>query len=165
MPWPSKLDSLLLLCREIDADIWIWFLIDLSHSLTRGTWCVILQVTRELLSHSSVVFSFKNLIWIMKSKERQCFLSPHLAGFFFVISFSFPQTWFKNRRFKWRKELKMANGTNPPSSPLLLFPNPPALTYQGSTMGSEHQRPGWEGSPCQFCVSSPPCFLYNNTTH
>ncbi|XP_020618276.1 homeobox protein Nkx-6.3-like [Orbicella faveolata] len=75
------------------------------------------------------------------------------------------QTWFKNRRFKWRKELKMANGTNSPPSPVLLFPNPPALTYRGSTMGPEHQRAGWEGNSCQFCVNSPPRFLYNNTTH
>lgn len=89
-----------------------------------------------------------------------------LARFFFVNFCLFvPQTWFKNRRFKWRKELKMANGTNPPPSPVLLFPTPPPLTYRGSTMGPEHQRPGWEGSSCQFCVSNPPRFLYNNNTH
>ncbi|KAJ7314874.1 hypothetical protein OS493_039088 [Desmophyllum pertusum] len=70
------------------------------------------------------------------------------------------QTWFKNRRFKWRKELKMTSGTHPEPvmspSPLLLYPNPPPLTYRGP----EHQQP--EGSPCQCCA---PRMLYSNNTH
>lgn len=32
-------------------------------------------------------------------------------------------------------------------------------------MAPEHQRSGWVGSSCQFCVSSAPRFLYNNNTH
>ncbi|XP_066029027.1 retina and anterior neural fold homeobox protein 2-like [Pocillopora verrucosa] len=76
------------------------------------------------------------------------------------------QTWFKNRRFKWRKELKMANGTHPEPvmspSPLLVFPNPPPRTYREPFLGLEHQQ--HERSPCRCCTITTSCMLYSGNT-
>ena len=87
-------------------------------------------------------FYFLNLFWLMLS-----------------------QTWFKNRRFKWRKEIKKAEGGRPErvmaASSVLLLPSPPAMTYQRPNLApADHQNGSMYAG---YCAVNPPMRFSSNT--
>ena len=85
---------------------------------------------------------------------------------YFDIWLMLSQTWFKNRRFKWRKEIKKAEEGRPErvmaASPVLLLPSSPALPYQRPNLApADHQ----DGSMYAGCCAVNPTMRFSSNTH